>query len=151
MKREFAQTRYTRICAGLLIQKLESNQSKSTECSKFHPREHETANSPRFCRLSALPEIFSDPEVTAIHLSNLSPTYNHTVCSSVLYNQIITLSASAPLTLFNHLVVWGSHPSGQLGEDFTIKWSFSDWWLPASGVITLRFIAMAGVLKRYLC
>ena len=39
----FAQTWYMRICARLLIQKLESNQSKSTKCSKFRPCEHETA------------------------------------------------------------------------------------------------------------
>ena len=39
----FAQTWYMRICARLLIQKLESNQSKSTNCSKFRPCEHETA------------------------------------------------------------------------------------------------------------
>ena len=38
----FAQTWYMRICARLLIQKLESNQSKSTNCSKFRPCEHET-------------------------------------------------------------------------------------------------------------
>ena len=39
----FAQTWYMRICARLLIQKLESNQSKSANCSKFRPCEHETA------------------------------------------------------------------------------------------------------------
>ena len=67
-KHRFVQTWYMPICARLLIQKLESNQSKSTNCSKFRPCEHETPIFSRFCTVSAFPGSLSDSEVTAIHL-----------------------------------------------------------------------------------